>query len=382
MVWGYSVIPPLSSVLYLFLNNTMQVLYRKYRPQQFKDFTAQKHVIQTLTNEIEQNKIAHAYLFSGHRGTGKTTMARLFAKAINCENRKGFEPCDKCLACKEINKGSAVDIIEIDAASNRGIDDIRALRDSIKYRPNLLKYKVLILDEAHQLSKDAANALLKILEEPPEYVVFILATTEAHKMISTISSRCQRFDFYKLTIKEIVSKLEVIARKEGIIIEKEALELIAMSADGALRDAEGILNQILNFVSKKEIEVKDIQEMLGIVDLSLAFEFTEFLVDRNISGAIKYLNEKVEKGLNVDEFSKTIINFLRKLLILKISKDLIDEVAVSETKETKDKLIELSLKFQEMELKLLLDLFLIAAAKIEVFFQFLNSRLSLHYFRC
>ena len=341
----------------------MQVLYRKYRPQQFKDFTAQNHVIQTLTNEIEQNKIAHAYLFSGHRGTGKTTMARLFAKAINCQNRKGFEPCNECLACKEINKGSAVDIIEIDAASNRGIDDIRSLRDSIRYRPNLLKYKVLILDEAHQLSKDAANALLKILEEPPKYVVFILATTEAHKMISTISSRCQRFDFYKLTIKEIVSKLERIAKEEGIVIQKEALELIAMSSDGALRDAEGILNQVLNFSFGREIKVEDVQDMLGVVDLSLAFEFVEFLKGKNISGAVKYLNEKIEKGLNIDEFSKTIINFLRKLLILKISKDLVDDIAMGETKETKDRMLDLASQFEAKNLKLILDLFLGAESK-------------------
>ena len=341
----------------------MQVLYRKYRPQQFKDFTAQNHVIQTLTNEIEQNKIAHAYLFSGHRGTGKTTMARLFAKAINCQNRKGFEPCNECLVCKEINKGSAVDIVEIDAASNRGIDDIRSLRDSIRYRPNLLKYKVLILDEAHQLSKDAANSLLKILEEPPKYVVFILATTEAHKMISTISSRCQRFDFYKLTIKEIVSKLERIAKEEGIVIQKEALELIAMSSDGALRDAEGILNQVLNFSFGREIKVEDVQDMLGVVDLSLAFEFVEFLKGKNISGAVKYLNEKIEKGLNIDEFSKTIINFLRKLLIFKISKDLVDDIAIGETKETKDRMLDLASQFEAKNLKLILDLFLEAESK-------------------
>lgn len=340
-----------------------QVLYRKYRPQQFKDFTAQNHVIQTLINEIEQNKIAHAYLFSGHRGTGKTSMARLFAKAINCQNRKGFEPCNECIACQEINKGSAIDIIEIDAASNRGIDDIRSLRDSIRYKPNLLKYKVLILDEAHQLSKDAANALLKILEEPPEYVIFILATTEAHKMISTISSRCQRFDFYKLTIKEIVFKLEEIAKKEGVIIEKEALELIAASADGALRDAEGIFDQILNFVSKKEIKVEDIQDMLGLVDLSLAFDFTEFLIDKNIPHAIKYLNENIERGLNIEEFSKTIINFLRKLLILKINKDLIDDIVVGETKETKDKMVSQSERFKGEDLKLILNLLLEAESK-------------------
>ncbi len=340
-----------------------QVLYRKYRPQQFKDFKAQSHVVQTLANEIELGKIAHAYLFCGHRGTGKTSMARLFAKAINCQNRKGFEPCNECLACTEINKGSAVDIIEIDAASNRGIDDIRSLRESIRYKPNLLKYKVLILDEAHQLSKDAANALLKILEEPPEYVVFILATTEAHKMIPTIASRCQRFDFYKLTIKEIVSKLEEIAKKEGVVVEKEALELIAASADGALRDAEGIFDQILNFVSKKEIKVEDIQDMLGLTNLSLVFDFTEFLIDKNISQAIKYLNENIQKGMNIEEFSKTITNFLRKLLIIKINKDLVNEIVIGETRETKDRMINQSERFTGEDLKILLNLLLEAENK-------------------
>ena len=178
---------------------TNLVLYRKYRPYSFKDFIGQEHIVKTITNEISSGTISHAYLFSGHRGTGKTTLARLFAKAINCQNPKGAEPCNKCPSCLEINEGKAIDIIEIDAASNRGIDEIRSIRESIKFAPNFLKYKVLILDEAHQLSKDAANALLKILEEPPSFAIFILATTEAHKMIPTIASRCQRFDFYKLS---------------------------------------------------------------------------------------------------------------------------------------------------------------------------------------
>ncbi|MDD5569513.1 MAG: DNA polymerase III subunit gamma/tau, partial [Candidatus Pacebacteria bacterium] len=182
------------------------VLYRKYRPQTFKDFTGQESVVQTIKNEIISGSISHAYLFSGHRGTGKTTLARLFAKAINCQNRKGAEPCNACPSCEEINRGKAIDLIEIDAASNRGIDEVRGIRESIKFPPTFLKYKVLILDEAHQLSKDAANALLKMLEEPPSYAVFILATTEAHKMIPTITSRCQKLEFHKLPFKNIMDK--------------------------------------------------------------------------------------------------------------------------------------------------------------------------------
>jgi DNA polymerase-3 subunit gamma/tau len=244
-----------------------QVLYRKYRPQDFNSFSGQEHVIKTIQNEIKNGNIAHAYLFSGHRGTGKTSLARLFAKAINCENRNGFEPCNECAACRAINNGSAIDLIEIDAASNRGIDDVKSLRESIKYRPNLLKYKVLILDEAHQLSKDAANALLKILEEPPEYVVFILATTEAHKMIATISSRCQRFDFHKLTIDEIVKKLEGIIEKEKIKIDDDALKVVALSANGSLRDAEGILTQIINFSGEDHVKLENVKAIYLLIKI-------------------------------------------------------------------------------------------------------------------
>lgn len=340
-----------------------QVLYRKYRPQDFNSFKGQEHVIQTIKNEIINNNIAHAYLFSGHRGTGKTSLARLFAKAINCENRKGFEPCNECLSCREINKGSAIDLIEIDAASNRGIDDIKSLRESIKYKPNLLKYKVLILDEAHQLSKDAANALLKILEEPPEYVVFILATTEAHKMIPTISSRCQRFDFHKLTIDEIVKKLEGIIKQEKIKIDEDALKVIALSANGSLRDAEGILTQIVNFSDKDHIRLENVKSVLNLTDLNLTIDFTELLIKKDIPNAIKNLNEEIERGLNVEEFSKTLINYLRKLLILKIDEKLLDDVLIGETDEDKEKILKQSEAFKEEDLKKLLELLLDAEGK-------------------
>lgn len=339
------------------------VLYRKYRPQTFKDFVGQKHVVKIISNEIEANSVSHAYLFSGHRGTGKTTLARLFAKAINCQNRKGFEPCNKCVSCLEINKGNAVDLIEIDAASNRGIDDIRSLREGVRYRPNLLKYKVIILDEAHQLSKDAANALLKILEEPPEYVIFILATTEAHKMIPTIASRCQRFDFYKLTIEEIVNKLADVCKKENIKIEKGGLELIAGSSEGSMRDAEGILNQVLNFTSDKEITIEELNDILGLVDLNLVIEFSEYVAKKDIASAIKFVNENIEKGLSVEEFSKSLINYLRKILILKINSDLIKSVIPGETEETRKKILEQAKGFEEKNLQRLLNLLLEAEGK-------------------
>jgi DNA polymerase-3 subunit gamma/tau len=339
------------------------VLYRKYRPQTFKEFIGQKHVVQTITNEISSGMISHAYMFSGHRGTGKTTLARLFAKAINCQNPKGFEPCNKCPSCLEINGGKAVDIIEIDAASNRGIDEIRSIREGIKFAPNFLKYKVLILDEAHQLSKDAANALLKILEEPPSYAVFILATTEAHKMIPTIASRCQRFDFYKLSFDEVVEKLSSICKKENIDIEKEALALIASSSEGSMRDAEGTLNQVLNFLPESKIKAEDVQSLLGLVDINLVVELTDYLVKKDKAGALKFLNDNIEKGIDIPEFTKTLIEYLRKLLILKIDSGLAASVMPGETKEVGERAKKQAEGLDEANLKKTLDLLLDADNK-------------------
>jgi len=298
------------------------VLYRKYRPQSFSEIIGQEHVVKTLTNAISSETISHAYLFSGPRGTGKTTIARLLAKAVNCENRKKgeFEPCNKCSSCDEIVRGRAMDLIEIDAASHRGIDDIRELKDGIRFSPTKSKYKVFILDEAHQLSKDASNALLKTLEEPPAHAIFVLATTEIHKMISTIISRCQRFDFRKSTLPEIIKRLLILSKKENIKIGEPVLELIALNSSGAMRDAEGLLNQvaILYEGSKNEIKVEDIKDLLGLVETEMVSKFTGFLSEKKTFEAIHYLNEIGEKGLDLEEFSKSLINYLRKGLILKI----------------------------------------------------------------
>jgi DNA polymerase-3 subunit gamma/tau len=350
------------------------VLYRKYRPQNFSDVIGQEHVVKTLTNAISKGTISHAYLFSGPRGTGKTTIARLIAKAVNCENRKEgeFEPCNKCSSCIEIKGARSIDLIEIDAASHRGIDDIRELKDGIRFSPTKSKYKVFIIDEAHQLTKEAANALLKTLEEPPSHAIFVLATTEIHKMIPTIISRCQRFDFRKLTLPEIIKRLEIICKKEKIKIEKPALELIALNAEGAFRDAESLLNQLSTLYkdSNKEIKAEDIKDLLGLVGTELVGEFTDFLCDKKASDAINYLNKITEKGLDVGEFAKTLINYLRKALILKImgaegSSNQSSGYLSGLTKEEIEKLKEQSGKFQEIGLRKVIDIFLQAQNKMK-----------------
>lgn len=349
------------------------VLYRKYRPQTFAEIIGQEHIVKTLTNAIARESISHAYLFSGPRGTGKTTLARLLAKAVNCEKRKKgeFEPCNKCSSCLEIMQGRAMDLIEIDAASHRGIDDIRELRDGIRFSPTKSKYKVFIIDEAHQLTREAANALLKTLEEPPNHAIFILATTEIHKMIPTIISRCQRFDFRKLTLPEIIRKLTTIIEKENIKIEKPALELIAINAGGAIRDAESLLNQLSTFYkdSKREIKAEDIKDLLGLVDVELVSKFIDFLIEKKTFEAVDYLNIINEKGLDIEEFAKTLINYLRKGLILKIMDGKVSSnpsygFLSGLTKEEIQHLKNQIGKLKEKDLKNIIDVFLIAQNKM------------------
>ena len=344
------------------------VLYRKYRPQTFAEVIGQEHVVQTLTNAISSGMISHAYLFSGPRGTGKTTLARLLAKAVNCENRKSgeYEPCNKCSSCLEIMQGNEMDLIEIDAASHRGIDEIRELRDGIKFVPTKSKYKVFILDEAHQLSKDAANALLKTLEEPPSHAIFVLATTEIHKMIPTVISRCQRFDFRRLTLPEIIKRLEIIAGKEKVKVERAALELIALNSGGAIRDSEGLLDQALTFAgSRGEIKAEDIKDLLGLVEVELVAKFCDFLCQKKASEAINFLNEVTDRGADLQEFAKILINYLRQALILKITG--VEEgnpIITGLTKEEFQKLQNQAANFKEEEIRNILNLFLEAENKM------------------
>jgi len=349
------------------------VLYRKYRPQTFSEIIGQEHVVQTLTNAISSGMVSHAYLFGGPRGCGKTTIARLLAKAVNCQNRKDgtAEPCNKCSSCLEIMGGRAMDLLEIDAASHRGIDDVRELRDGIKFAPTKSKYRVLIIDECHQLSKDAANALLKILEEPPHHAIFVLATTEIHKMIPTIISRCQRFDFRKLTVSEIIKRLEIISEKEKVKIERAALELIALNSAGSIRDAESLLDQALTFTTtlNRELKSEDIKDLLGLVEIELVGKFTDFLCEKKAAEAISFLNEITERGADLQEFAKTLINYLRQALILRIvglfGEEAENPLITGLTKEEFQKLKKQVSVFKEEEIRKILNFFLEAENKMK-----------------
>jgi len=350
---------------------TNLVLYRKYRPKTFSEIVGQEHVVKTLENALASGLISHAYLFSGPRGSGKTSIARLLAKSLNCQEKKAgeFEPCNKCSSCLEMNEARAIDLIEVDAASNRGIDEIRELREGIRFAPTKSHYKVFIIDEAHQLSKDAANALLKTLEEPPGHAVFILATTEIHKMIPTIISRCQRFDFRKLTLLEIVGHLEQVAKKEGAKIEKPALELIALHSGGAVRDAIGLLDQAITFsgtiTNGDTINAQEIQDLLGMVDTKLISEFFEYLSQKKIVQALDFLNKVIEKGKDLQEFAKAVINYLRQGLILKISADFTNPVVVGLSQEEQQKLKLQVANLTDLELRQMLKLFLEAEVKMK-----------------
>ena len=341
------------------------VLYRKYRPQSFSEIIGQEHVVKTLTNAIKSGNISHAYLFTGPRGSGKTTIARVFAKAINCEKLQDSEPCNKCDSCQEIMNSNSLDLIEIDAASHTGVDDIRELISGIRFSPVKSKYKIFIIDECHQLSKSAANALLKTLEEPPAHAIFILATTEAHKMISTIISRCQRFDFKRLQVSEIIKKLEFILKKEGIKFEKPVLSLIALNARGSFRDAESILDKCISFTANdKEITVKEIKDLLGIVEVSQISDFVDGLISKDAKKAVKMVNDNLEEGIDLQEFTKTLIFYLRQVLMVKINPEFLSQDSgLSEEEILKIK--EQSEKLSEKDIQNMLELFIDAENKMK-----------------
>lgn len=291
----------------------------KWRPQDFESIIGQDHIVGTLKNAIQKNRLAHAYLFTGPRGVGKTSTARILAKALNCKVGPTLKPCQKCPACLEINQGRSLDVIEIDGASNRGIDEIRALRENVKFSPVNGKYKVYIIDEVHQITPDGFNALLKTLEEPPEFVKFIFATTHPQKVIPTIISRCQRMDFRRITVIEIISVLEKIARQENIQIDKEVLFAIAKSSDGSLRDAESILDQLVSF-SQGKVSLKDTISVLGMVEQDVLFAITDMIIQKDPAGALRLFNDIIDDGKDPGVFLVNLIEHFRNLMVAKVSK--------------------------------------------------------------
>lgn len=293
-----------------------EVFYRKWRPQTLGEVLGQEPVTQTLRHAVESVKIAHAYLFCGPRGTGKTSTARILAKAVNCPNQTGGEPCNACDMCRSITEGRALDVIEIDAASNRGIDEIRSLRERANYAPSLARYKVYIIDEVHMLTEAACNALLKTLEEPPAHVIFVLATTEAHKMIATIVSRCQRFNFHRVGQNEIMDKLKLICQKAEIHIETESLRLIARAATGSLRDAENILQQMIAYYGN-EIKLEQIQAALDISQDSRVRQLAQCVVNRDVAAGLKVINSLNSDGVDLRQFNMGLVEYLRGLLLTK-----------------------------------------------------------------
>ncbi len=321
---------------------TSQVFYRKWRPQTLAEIIGQEHVTRTLLNALTNERVSHAYLFCGPRGTGKTTTARGLAKAVNCLNNGKGEPCNECEMCRAITNGNALDVIEVDAASNRGIDEMRDLREKINYAPNQARYKVYIIDEVHMLTKEASNAVLKTLEEPPPHIIFILATTEAHKLLPTILSRCQRFDFRRHTVQNIVSVLAEVGKNEGIKTEPEALNLFAKAATGSMRDALNLLQQAYTFYGS-EITLQQAQDLLGISGDRRYRELAKHLVDNDVAAGVQVINEANSDGIDLRQFNRELVEYLRMLLLIKTGSNQSIELTVDDITELKELAARVSL---------------------------------------
>ncbi len=296
------------------------VLARKFRPQIFEDVAGQEHVVKTLRNSIGQGRVAHAFLFSGPRGVGKTSVARILAKSLNCEKGPTATPCNVCSNCLEITKGSSLDVREIDGASNRGIDEIRELRENVKFAPAAAKYKIYIIDEVHMLTREAFNALLKTLEEPPAHVIFIFATTENHKVPATIISRCQCYDFRRISLKEIAANLGRVAAAEKIKISPSALLWIAEAGDGSMRDAQSIFDQVISYAGM-DIKDDDVEESLGLADRKYLFRLSEAVFQRNAGTCLIILEEAYLAGIDMKHFYQILVKHFRNLLLVKIAAD-------------------------------------------------------------
>ena len=304
------------------LSMSYQALYRKWRPDTFEDVKGQDHIVTTLKNQILADRIGHAYLFCGTRGTGKTSVAKIFARAVNCEHPVNGSPCGECPACKAIAAGTSMNVIEIDAASNNGVDNIREIREEVQYSPTEGKYKVYIIDEVHMLSIGAFNALLKTLEEPPAYVIFILATTEAAKIPITIMSRCQRYDFHRISIETIADRLTQLMKAENISVEDRAIKYVAKAADGSMRDALSLLDQCIAFYLGKELKYENVLDVLGAVDTEVFSKMYKTIKTSDVAGCMNLMEDIIMQGRDLSQFVTDFVWYLRNLLLIKTTDDI------------------------------------------------------------
>ena len=321
-----------------------QALYRKWRPNEFGEVKGQEHIVTTLKNQIKYERVGHAYLFCGTRGTGKTTIARLLAKAVNCEHPlPDGSPCNECASCKAITNGSSINVIEIDGASNNGVDNIRQINNSVQYSPSTGKYLVYIIDEVHMLRKEAFNALLKTLEEPPSYVIFILATTDVHSVPITILSRCQRYDFRRISIETIVDRLSELLDREGIMAQREALAYVAKVADGSMRDALSVLDQCISFNLGEELTYDKVLNTVGAVDIDIYISLFDAIIHDDVNKAVSIVDDAVWQGKDLSQFVIELIGFIRNVLMLKLDENFDVDIA----SEKKTALIEFGKELKE-----------------------------------
>lgn len=335
-------------------------LYRKWRPDEFQEVKGQEHIVTTLRNQIKHDRIGHAYLFCGTRGTGKTTIAKLMAKTVNCENPVDGSPCNKCASCKAIAAGNSMNVIEIDAASNNGVDNIRQINGAVQYSPTQGKYLVYIIDEVHMLSKGAFNALLKTLEEPPEYVIFILATTEAHMIPATILSRCQRYDFRRISIETITDRLAELLERENVRATREALAYVAKAADGSMRDALSILDQCIAFNLGEELTYDRVLETIGAVDIEIYIKLMSAIVSGDTLTAVNIIDDAVWQGKDLTQIVNEFTSFVRNVLVLKMN----PAMTVDVTSENVSRLLELGNDLSQEYLINYINILQEAASKI------------------